>query len=530
MAADLIEQPLFCGQDRHQLTATHVAADQHRLIAVVGVLRRHQVHHHIGVSALDQAVVDLLGEGVVVAVVLKADLDAAQHVIKDDPVQGLDDHRVGHLGALDFLLHVLLLVGEELVDLTAALQVALALQIDQGRLHRLLMGPDIEVGLLDQQDRDVACRALELRHPLEQKQRLEDAQLQRPHLVLGRHHRLLFVGPDHIADAVIELVKAGQTPHRQFLDRLGHLLEHREHRALAHGHVAPLEDAVGCQALDRLLEQAQLIGVERIQPAEALAVTPALELNRAIAEAIEGGEVLLLLLVNIDKLLRFIRCLGQQAPLDHLLHIGAGQGELGLEAALNLAQVVRLLKLHLADYSFEVGLGGNEYGRPTICSDSKTLHNSLQIEQTRSFFSDELACLVYEEIEPESRRLAIEVLLDPASQAFNREAVAVLSVINNFDCIIFAATELLGIGFCKAAFGYCCNCIAVVLPAAAVHSLVGLLEHFELAALVEVVLELGHIALVAVVALQLVEHFHEHFEDRCLVGAANTIKFLCNIE
>ena len=57
-----------------------------------------------------------------------------------------------------------------------------------------------------------------------------------------------------------------------------------------------------------------------------------------------------------------------------------------------------------------------------------------------------------------------------------------------------------------------------------------MLERLELAALVEVVLELGHVALVAVVALQLVEHLHEHLEDRCLVGAADAIELLVDVE
>ena len=43
-------------------------------------------------------------------------------------------------------------------------------------------------------------------------------------------------------------------------------------------------------------------------------------------------------------------------------------------------------------------------------------------------------------------------------------------------------------------------------------------------------LELGHVALVAVIALQLVEHLHEHFEDRCLVGAADAIELLVDVE
>ena len=251
------------------------------------MFRCHQVHHHISLFTLDQTVINLLGKGVVVATAtaiatatsLKADLDAAQHVIKDDSVQVFDHHRFGHLGALDLLLDILFLVGEELVDLAAALQVALALQIDQRVLHRLLMGADVEVGRLDQQDGDVARRALEPLHPLEQKQGLEDAQLQRPHLVLGRHHRLLLVSPDHIADAVVQLVKAGQPAHRQLLDRLGHLLEHREHRALPHRHVAALEDAMGGQGLYGGLKQAQLVGVEGVEAAEALAIAPTLQLN-----------------------------------------------------------------------------------------------------------------------------------------------------------------------------------------------------------------------------------------------------------
>ncbi|MFZ0408085.1 MAG: hypothetical protein WAM11_08260 [Cyanobium sp.] len=44
------------------------------------------------------------------------------------------------------------------------------------------------------------------------------------------------------------------------------------------------------------------------------------------------------------------------------------------------------------------------------------------------------------------------------------------------------------------------------------------------------VLELGYRALVAVVALQLVEHLHEHLEDRRLVGAADAIELQIDVE
>ena len=163
---------------------------------------------------------------------------------------------------------------------------------------------------------------------------------------------------------------------------------------------------MGRQALDRLLEQTQLVGVEGIKTAEALAVAPTLELYRAITEAKQGGEVLPLLLVDVDQLLRFIRGLGQQPPLDHLLHIGAGQSELGLEAALDLAQVVGLLKLHLAEDPLQVGLGGDEHGGPPISGARQALHHGLQVEQPAAFLANKLTGLIDKEVEPEARWLA----------------------------------------------------------------------------------------------------------------------------
>ena len=90
LAADLFQQPFLARQHCHQFTAAHVAAVEDRFIAVVGVLRCHQIHGHIGVLALDQAVVDLLGKRIVVAIVFKANLVAAQHVVKYNSVQSFD--------------------------------------------------------------------------------------------------------------------------------------------------------------------------------------------------------------------------------------------------------------------------------------------------------------------------------------------------------------------------------------------------------------------------------------------------------
>jgi len=215
ITAQLIQQAALIRQDRHQFHPAHVAANQHRFVAVVLVFGGDQIHGNGVVFAFHQPVVDFVGNGVVVVVVFKAHLaGGAQHVVKDDPVQLLQHLGVAHLNAFDLLFHIFFLVGEELVDLAVALQIALALQVDQRIFDPLLVAADVEVGLIDQQDGDVARRALELRYPLEQEQGFEDAQLQIGDLVLGGRHRLLFVGAHHLADAVVKLIEAGQLPHR----------------------------------------------------------------------------------------------------------------------------------------------------------------------------------------------------------------------------------------------------------------------------------------------------------------------------
>ena len=43
-------------------------------------------------------------------------------------------------------------------------------------------------------------------------------------------------------------------------------------------------------------------------------------------------------------------------------------------------------------------------------------------------------------------------------------------------------------------------------------------------------LELRHIALVAVIALQLIEHLHEHLQHGCFVGATDAVVLLIDVE
>ena len=92
--------------------------------------------------------------------------------------------------------------------------------------------------------------------------------------------------------------------------------------------------------------------------------------------------------------------------MDHLLHIGAGQGELGLEAPLDLAEIIRLLKLHLPEDSLQIRLGGDEHRRPAIGGRRQALDHGLQVQQAAACLADELARFIDKEVEPEAWRLA----------------------------------------------------------------------------------------------------------------------------
>src|SRR5690606_23084017 len=105
---------------------------------------------------------------------------------------------------LDVLLHV----GKELEDFTGPLEVGLVFEQSQRFAYRLLMGANINVGLVDEQDRNVAFGRLEGAHPLEEEQRLEDANRNRvielPLSLLNRGEQMALEG---CRDAFEELIE-----------------------------------------------------------------------------------------------------------------------------------------------------------------------------------------------------------------------------------------------------------------------------------------------------------------------------------
>ena len=127
------------------------------------------------------------------------------------------------------------------------------------------MGGDVDLRSVDEQNRDVAGGGLELGHPFEQEERLDDLQLKPvAELVFGQTDGRLHIAADRGGDAVVHEIERGKAPDVGIADRLGDFLEDRQHGALPHRHVPADEDAVLRELLDAQLEEGELVGVERV--------------------------------------------------------------------------------------------------------------------------------------------------------------------------------------------------------------------------------------------------------------------------
>ena len=106
------------------------------------------------------------------------------------------------------------------------------------------------------------------------------------------------------------------------------------------------------------------------------------------------------------QLVHDIVALGQQAGLDDLIHVGTGEGEAGLETALNLGEVVGLGLLHLAEHGVDVFLRGHDHPGPALADRAELLGDGLQVEHQMGIGADELADLIDQKDEAVLRPLA----------------------------------------------------------------------------------------------------------------------------
>jgi hypothetical protein len=97
--------------------------------------------------------------------------------------------------------------------------------------------------------------------------------------------------------------------------------------------------------------------------------------------------------------------LSQQALLDDLGHVGAGELHPVGKAGLDLGEVVALLLAHLAEDRVHVLLGGDDDPCAAIALGGQAFGDRLQVGHELGVVGDVLADLIDEEVEAEVRRL-----------------------------------------------------------------------------------------------------------------------------
>ena len=124
-------------------------------------------------------------------------------------------------------------------------------------------------------------------------------------------------------------------------DVLGDLLDDAEHRSLTDRAVTALEDVVVRYALDRGLEQRELVADKRVGPGEVGLVDVVAVCPGPVNEVEQRLEVGVLFRVDLVQFRRARVVLFEQALADDLIDVRAGKLHPGLEPGLDLGEVVK---------------------------------------------------------------------------------------------------------------------------------------------------------------------------------------------
>ena len=221
--------------------------------------------------------------------------------------------------------------------------------------------------------------------------------------------------------------------------------------------------------------------------------------------------------------------LGQQTLLDDFSDIGAGEFEAVGKPGLNFGKVVALLLAHVTEYGVHVFLCGDDDPGAALAFGGQAFSHRLQVGHQLGVFSNVLANLINEEIEPEIGRLGVQPCFDLVSKVFDGNAV--LGAVFVEDALrqnrIFSCNFSVSAGnVARLQQGL----LPTAFPGLARMVLVGGFEGFKLATTVEVPLELGDIPLLAEIATHLVKDFNEHRQQSIDLALADDVGLLVDVE
>ena len=524
---DLPGEALVVVQAQQQLAALGGAVEQAAGLVVEAIVvrqggddREHQVA--IGAAAVGVQVAQA-GEAEVLVVAREAVLaQALEHVLEDQLGQQLGLLGRAEIHVLDLAADVALLVGEEEEVLAVAPDQGLALQAQQAGLDLAAQGEAVGVDAVDEEGDQVVDIAADLVDVADQEQGLEEPGVEGLQLVVALG--VVDGGLDHAfeeaLDGRVEAIHGHQHAHRLGAELHGGGLEGVEHGALAAGQVQA-GDPMAADGLEDLLHQLELVGREGVDVGEVLGVGIGLEGHADVAEAELVLEDVGAGAVERGQLGPGGVGLGQQTLLDDLVDVAAGQGQPGLEAALNLGKVVGLAGAHLAEDGVDVLLGGDHHPGAPAAGGAEVLGDGLEAEHQVGVLADELADLVHQEDQAMGGAAAVEILAHPAGEVLHREqrGEVGLGLVQPAAGALGALAQ--GVGQ-RLHHLVEVEAVAVALgvPGDAGHGVEGGLEVGKLAKAVEAALHVGDVRMVAAVAALLVEDLEEDPQDDVAAAAA----------
>ena len=374
------------------------------------------------------------------------------------PAENFFKHQLGHeaaeLGAgdlygLDFLRHIAFFVGQEEPQVAVAVDEVFALQAFQAFRDAALEGQFVGVDLGQAQGGQVVYRAFDgvcIADEKERAQQLDVVELVCTFLQAGVVGGLvdgaLDGGLQERFDGRIEVVQRDECVGTPMPVDEGSGLERIEHGALALGKVHA-RSAYLADGLEHLLQQLELIRRKGVVGGEVFGAL----------DALEGGGVVRKRELVVDDVglgrpdgLQGRLGLGgffEQAVGNHLVGVGAGQQQPGVEAPLNLGEILPSGLAALAQGGVNVGLAGDDDPRPALALGAQLLGDGLQVEHELGVVADELAHLVHQEHHAVLRPFALQVGVDQRGEAFDVDLVALTGVVKPLASRVFGHAQRL---------------------------------------------------------------------------------------
>ena len=411
-------EPLAFGQpDQRATTGIHAAKDalgvREYFVVVAERGNYFQCELMIGVlpgGAVEQAIDLVVSFGVLVTYLG----ELAEEVVVNHLAQELGLFMSGDGHMPDFACDITFFVGQEEPQIAVAADEPLLFKTRQAFLYAALECQLVGVDLIDAKCAEVIDVGLDdVRDVADQEHGLEQADIKgfQRRIVGGLINRELGAGIDETFDGGIKVIEG----HERIKPPVGIALCRRlkgiEQGTFALGKVlagsADLADG-----FENLLEQGELVGRERVCRHELRRILVAPHADRVADEGqLVVDDVALFLEAVTQGEMGSFR-LGQQALADDFIGVGAGQRQPGMEAPLNLGEILRLGFVGFADGGVNVFLTGDDDPCPALAQRPKLLGDGLQRQHQLSVVADELTDFIDKEDDPVAGGLGIEVVAD----------------------------------------------------------------------------------------------------------------------